>query len=260
MNMYSTAPKNWRSLQQKVFRIFKDIGFEAEIQKTVQTARGKVEVDVFADRDKPIRMVILAECKHWTRSIPKSVVHAFSKVVQDYGANLGYIISKVGFNAGAYDAAKFTNVRLLTWEEFKNTFEIEWLKSLSPRVSEDFRLLMDCTEPLIATSVFKIVNALPKREQAEFTRLRNEFCELGSLATTVAVFAHAEDFFGMKFPIRLSMGKRQFKITSTWELVDWIYAQGTKAQQLFSRVLGPRQGRGGAPASVADSDIVSIDK
>ena len=247
MDMYSTAPNNWRSLQQKVYRIFKDIGFGAETQKTIQTARGKVEVDVFAERSKPIRMVILAECKHWNRSIPKSVVHAFSKVVQDYGANLGYIISKVGFNAGAYDAAKFTNIRLLTWEEFKNTFELEWLKSLSPRVSEDFRLLMDCTEPLVATSVFKIVNALPKRKQAEFMRLRNEFCELGSLTTTVAVFAHAEDFFGMKFPSRLCIGKRQFNITSSWELVDWVYAQGTKAQKSLGRILRSQKGLGAHP-------------
>lgn len=237
MNMYSTAPTNWRSLQRKVHRIFEDIGFEAEIQKTVRTARGSVEIDVFAQKTKPVSMVILSECKYWNRPVPKPAVHAFSKVIQDYGANIGYIISKVGFNAGAYDAAKFTNIRLLTWEEFKNTFEFEWLKGVSTKVREEFRLLMDCTEPLIATSVLRLLDGLPEGKAVQFGRLREKFSELGSLTTTIAVFHHAEDLFGMRFPSRVSIGRRKFKVTSSWQLVDWIYKHGTEAQESLTRVL-----------------------
>jgi hypothetical protein len=220
-----------------VHRILEDVGFETKVQKTIATARGKVEIDVFAKRDNPISMVILSECKYWNRPVPKSAVHAFSKVVQDYGANVGYIISKMGFNAGAYDAAKFTNIQLLTWEEFKDIFEVEWLKGISTRVRDEFRLLMDCTEPLIATSVLRLLDALPKGKALEFGRLRKKFAELGSLTTTIAVFEHAEDLFGMKFPSRARIGTKQFEMASSWQLVDWIYAQGNEAQKSLSKVL-----------------------
>jgi hypothetical protein len=220
-----------------VHGILEDVGFETTIQKTIATARGKVEIDVFAKRDNPSSMVILSECKYWNRPVPKSAVHAFSKVIQDYGANVGYIISKMGFNAGAYDAANFTNIQLLTWEEFKDIFEVEWLKGISTRVRDEFRLLMDCTEPLIATSVFKLLDALPKGKALEFGRLRKKFAELGSLTTTIAVFDHAEDLFGMKFPSRARIGTKQFELASSWQLVDWIYAQGNEAQKSLSKVL-----------------------
>lgn len=45
----------------------------------------------------------------------------------DSGATLGMLISKNGFQSGAIDAAKCSNVILLTWEEFINTLSDKWL-------------------------------------------------------------------------------------------------------------------------------------
>ncbi len=242
-NGYSVPPSDWRSLQHKVYTIFRDIGFDVEIQKTVQTARGTVEVDVLAERHEPIGTVILSECKYWNKPVPKAVVHGFSKVVQDYGANLGYIISKAGFNAGAYDAAKFTNIRLLTWEEFKATFELEWLKGISGRVSEDFRVLMDCTEPVIASWVVRMLDTVDEGEVSHFKGLREKFAEIGSLVATIAVFEHTKDLFGMKFPFEFAIGSTRLTVASSWELIDVIYADGTKAQDALRRVLNSRSTR-----------------
>jgi len=44
-------------------------------------------------------------------------VHGVRTVMQDVGANVGYIISTGGFQKGAYAAAAATNVELVTWEQ-----------------------------------------------------------------------------------------------------------------------------------------------
>jgi hypothetical protein len=41
--------------------------------------------------------IILVECKFWAKSISQETIHAFRTVVADFGANLGFIVSKNGF-------------------------------------------------------------------------------------------------------------------------------------------------------------------
>jgi len=83
---YSAPPLDWRSLQDKVRQIFSDIGYKACVAKKVRTARGKVEIDVFAEKGIETKTTILCECKHWKSRVPQGVVHPFSSVVQNYGA------------------------------------------------------------------------------------------------------------------------------------------------------------------------------
>jgi hypothetical protein len=40
--------------------------------------------------------------------------------MQETGAHRGYIISRVGFQAGAVEAARATNIELVTFAEFQN--------------------------------------------------------------------------------------------------------------------------------------------
>ncbi|QUS54071.1 hypothetical protein [Pseudovibrio brasiliensis] len=44
----------------------------------------------------------------------------------DFGANVGYIISKAGFQSGAFEASELTNIKLMTWKEFQLEFEEQW--------------------------------------------------------------------------------------------------------------------------------------
>ena len=115
-------PTDWRVLQTEVARILTECGFSVEIERTLELVRGDAEIDAYAEEvNRGRRNVILCECKLWTKRIPKGVVHAFRTTVADSGANVGYIVGASGFQSGANEAARMTNVRLLTREAFLAT-------------------------------------------------------------------------------------------------------------------------------------------
>lgn len=235
---YSDPPSDWRSLQDKVCQIFSDMGYKARVAKKVRTARGRVEIDVLAEKGDKNKTIICCECKHWKVRVPQSVVHAFSSVIQNYGANTGYIISRAGFNSGAYRAARFTNIHLHTWDQFKQTFEAEWLIGISPRVRKDFAFLMDCTEPIIATSVFKRVEKVSVAKKEKFKKMRDTFMGLGFLVTMFTVpDLPASKLFELRFPIDIPAGKKHYRFNSSWEFMDWLYKDGTRIQKQFRQLL-----------------------
>lgn len=235
---YSERPPNWRALQDKVRQIFSDMGYKATVGKKIGTARGRVEIDVFAEKRADTKTTLLCECKHWRSRVPQSVVHSFLSVVQNYGANTGYIISRAGFNSGAYRAARFTNIHLLTWDQFRQTFEKQWLKGISPRIRDDFALLMDCTEPIIATSAFKKAEKLSANRREKFKKLRDTFIELGLRVTMFATLhLPASEFFELRFPIVIPAGRKRYTFHSSWEFVDWLYEDGIQIQRQFRQTL-----------------------
>jgi len=98
-----------------------------QIGTTVRLVRGAKEVDVLV-RD-PVTVpqsTYLCECKFWSTAIPQETVHGFRTVVGDFGAHRGYIISKVGFQAGAFAAVQNTNVELLTFDQLQAVFFDRW--------------------------------------------------------------------------------------------------------------------------------------
>jgi len=58
-------------------------------------------------------------------------VHAFRTVVADNGAHVGLLISKVGFQSGAYRAAESSNIHLYTWNDFQEAYEVLWTNSIA---------------------------------------------------------------------------------------------------------------------------------
>jgi Restriction endonuclease len=126
--IYDTEPSDWRDLQNRVAKVFSDLGYETAIEKEIQLVRGKVNVDVLAIKNNvSTRDIHIAECKYWTHSIPKHVVHSVRTILADYGANAGYIICRNGFQSGAYEAAENSNLSLLSFEEFQTEFRIPWI-------------------------------------------------------------------------------------------------------------------------------------
>jgi restriction system protein len=124
----SVVPAEWKELETQTARILSECGFAVEQAKKLPAVRGSAEIDVYAEEEvKGRRYVLLCECKHWRTRVPQNVVHAFRTVCADVGANAGYVISTAGFQAGAFEAAKQTNVSLVTWEEFQAKFEESWL-------------------------------------------------------------------------------------------------------------------------------------
>lgn len=121
-----SQPSDWKDLQLQVAQILSECGYEVAIETTVDSARHEVEIDVMVKEIVGKRAnLILIECKNWKKAIPQSVVHSFRAVMSDVGANYGYIIAKEGFQSGAFKAAKYSNIELLTWYEFQSLFENE---------------------------------------------------------------------------------------------------------------------------------------
>ena len=48
--------------------------------------------------------------------------------MESAGANTGFIISKNGLQSGAYEAVRFSNIQLLTFEELQHLYGNEWFR------------------------------------------------------------------------------------------------------------------------------------
>jgi hypothetical protein len=197
----TSTPADWKALQAEVATILRQCGFSAEIEKSVDTPRGKVELDVYAEENlRGRRYSIVCECKQWKAAIPKTVVHAFRMVVAETGANVGYIIAPSGFQSGSKSAAASTNVQLATWEQFQSQFCSPWLEHyFSPTVTERLDSLVGFTEPFVQRWMCEI----PDAEVEVVKALRDRYLALGALVMLFApysAFALSEKVKGDRFP------------------------------------------------------------
>ena len=135
--IFNSEPNDWRDLQQKVCQTFLEMGCIAEVEKTVNTVRGKVSIDVYVNdnRGKP-ELIYICECKYWNTPVPQTVVHSFQTVVSNIGAHVGYIISKNGFQSGAYEAVSNTNIFLVSWEQFQEMLFDSWRKNMFKEIEK----------------------------------------------------------------------------------------------------------------------------
>jgi len=142
--IFEKNPRDWKDLQKLTAKVFSELGCSVEVEKTIQTARGKVEVDVFVeDPTYSPPLSILCECKYWSAPIPKTIIHAFRTVVADFGGNRGYVISKVGFQSGAREAVKNSNIELVNWLEFQAIFSKRWVESMTERLYEPANMIFE---------------------------------------------------------------------------------------------------------------------
>ncbi|MBF8983984.1 restriction endonuclease [Lutibacter sp. B2] len=131
LKIFDKEPVNWQDLQIKVGKIFSDMNYLVEVEKNIQTVREDINVDVYAESSSSFaKEIVIAECKNWNTSVPKTIVHSFRTVISDIGANTGYIISKSGFQNGAYTAAKNSNIYLMNYDELQSNFRERWLEAM----------------------------------------------------------------------------------------------------------------------------------
>jgi restriction system protein len=153
-----------------------------EIENRVETVRGNVALDVYAEENiDGRRYSILCECKHWRARVPQNVVHGFRTVVNDIGANLGLIVASQGFQSGASAAATLTNVKLVTWEGFQAEFERTWLtRYLHPKVATRCDPLLTYTEPLLPAWFSR----LTEEKKEKYIELKRKYDVFGMLMMT----------------------------------------------------------------------------
>lgn len=172
MDIFKHKPENWRELEIKVTEIFSQCGFKADNNVEIKTVRGTVNVDVLAiDNNITPNTTILIECKYWNTNIPQTVIHSFRTIVNDYGANHGLIISRNGFQSGSYEAVKNTNIKLLSWNEFLEMFELRWLQNSVKQIHEKGYHLRKLTDKL---SIDRLTEMTPEKI-IEYNQLCREF-------------------------------------------------------------------------------------
>ncbi len=169
-------PKDWRELQNGVKRLFRNIGLSAEIEVNIKTPRGSVSVDVVAVDVRSVdKITYNVECKNWKVAIPQSVVHSFTTVMHETGANIGFIISRYGLQTGAEQYTKSTNITGLTYLEFQQRyFEAWWRRYFCPRVGDAADVLLQYVE-ICNSARDREYEKLTSEGQMAFDRLRSEY-------------------------------------------------------------------------------------
>ena len=114
---------NWRDYQYAVAQAFRDLGCNAEVDKTIASASGPQDVDVYVTfRQFGYECRWIVECKLWSSRVPKDAVHTLRSKVLNVGADRGVIFTEVGFQSGARAATQHTNILLQTsLEDFRRT-------------------------------------------------------------------------------------------------------------------------------------------
>jgi hypothetical protein len=193
-----SAVSDWKDLQIRVRDFFREMRYEAEAEHRIDTARGKVEVDVWIrDPNASVNTIYLAECKHWKKRVTPEVARAFRTTMADFGASTGFIVSRVGFSSGVDDVVQYTNIHPLTWEQLQRAYGNEWLRKKRSRIEELRSSNLEVRNhfhPDLAGLQQEVLNAVihtPELNQ-EFCRLRKLFGPLEVAATQMYIIRFDE--------------------------------------------------------------------
>lgn len=164
------VPSSWQDLQDKVCKYLSQAGYKAETTKEIELVRGKAEVDVFATADDEMLKQFICECKYWEKPVPQEKIHAFRTVVHDSGSMFGIFISKNGYQKGAIEAAKCSNVILKDWEGFIDMISHKWLK-------KRFQNLLKISAPLSVYTNFLDVplDKFSEKAKCQWEKLQNKY-------------------------------------------------------------------------------------
>lgn len=111
---------DWFQFQENICEHFLSIGAEAKTNVTVAGVRTNHDIDILVKTKflgEDLTWVI--EAKKWKHKVNKLQVLGLRTIVDDIGADRGFIISEVGFQSGAIEATSNTNIRLKTFAELQ---------------------------------------------------------------------------------------------------------------------------------------------
>jgi hypothetical protein len=156
---------DWREYQQTAAEFFADLGMDTEIEAELAGARGKHAADVAVRFTAyGIEHLWIVECKLWKKAVKKEQVLVLQGVVDDVGADRGFLLSESNFQSGAVTAARLSNITLSDLADLRaNAHEdlvgLRWQEVYSrlARSNERLRELTVVTkrEPTAMMSVLK---------------------------------------------------------------------------------------------------------
>jgi hypothetical protein len=241
-------PDDWKELQRGVCRLFTETGLTAEVEVSLKTPRGTVTVDVFAvDQNSVDKIQYIVECKNWGDAIPQTVVHSFTTVMHETGANLGFIVSKYGLQSGATQYTEHTNIRGLTYEDLQRRyFNVWWQRFFCPRVSDAAEYVNQYVEPFNAWRD-RFLEDLPEERVVLFRELQQRYAAFGMLmwlmdvGSIVPKYAHdappSIDHYRSKLAEALGEEFR-FEASLFRELLAEVCAKLKEIESAFNAVFG----------------------
>ena len=116
----------WQEYQQQAAKFFRSLGLVAQVETVIEGVRGTHEIDVYVTgKFHGIDFKWAVECKAWRSNVPKEKVLAFASIIQDIGADRGFLLSEQGFQSGAIRMAQKSNITLTSLEDLANLAEEE---------------------------------------------------------------------------------------------------------------------------------------
>jgi restriction system protein len=92
---------DWRRYQEDVAQFFRELGLSAQTNVTINGVRTKHDVDVLVESTyKGISIRWIVECKSWKRPVPKLNVLALRTIIEDVGADRGFLMNEAGYQKG----------------------------------------------------------------------------------------------------------------------------------------------------------------
>lgn len=116
----------WYRYQENVASVFRSLGHSATTNETIEGVRAKHNVDVVVRSNQagfPVLWIV--ECKHWRRAVPKATILSWRAIIDDLGADKGFVLAENGYQSGALSAARLTNIELVSLEELKEIANVE---------------------------------------------------------------------------------------------------------------------------------------
>ncbi|MGN6260276.1 MAG: restriction endonuclease [Ralstonia sp.] len=169
-------PAHWQELQNGVCRLFSEVGLTAGVEVPLRTPRGIVTVDVHAiDEGSVDRIQYIAECKNWAHPVPQQVVMSFTTVMHETGANIGFVVTRVGMQSGAEGYLRNTNIVGLTYAELQARYLPLWLKRhFEPEVHIAVDALHQYVEPFNEYRD-RLIESLSVAGQERYRQLRDRY-------------------------------------------------------------------------------------
>lgn len=133
----------WHQFQEEISKYFCSLGVDAKTNVTVKGVRTSHDIDVLVKTKFLGQNIIwVVEAKKWKSKINKLQVLGLRTIVDDIGADRGFIISEKGFQSGAKESADKTNIQLITYEELKEITK-ELIQSEIIKLYKDRLLILE---------------------------------------------------------------------------------------------------------------------
>lgn len=130
--------EDWRSYQDTVAAIFRELGCDVTVEATVRGVRASHDIDVLVRFPVfGLKATWIVECKYWKRRVPKAAILTLSGVVDDVGADRGILVSETGFQGGAKNASRQRNLSLCNISELRGSVSGDLRRVILKRLRDD---------------------------------------------------------------------------------------------------------------------------